>query len=701
MSRYRFRAIILAGAIGVLAISVAPARSQEQEPAADANAEKVEAVAPTKSADPKAAKTTKKLDIPVDELKLLVKPLTLEQLQVEVAGWMLALQNKAQEISEAEVTIKRENLAIAKQKEGADALEKAKQSLEEAEKIQKGATPGSPQYQEAAKKVEEAQENLKKAQEAVEEAKKTNADLNKDATAREALEKAQKTGHLDTAKQTLEQTKTDRDKMRAGSLAYQDTSKKIEKLEAAIKEFEDAQEAQTGAKQDSPEYKKATEQLEKADAALEKLLKELGVNQTDKTTQSSQDLSKAIAVLENTEIKNNPEEKVAGLPGVVNNEQKLQQKEQQLEKAKEQLEKSAQAEAEAKNQLVIAVTELQGQQTAIIDRLNVVLDELQRKGGDPKPYRQYIQAVSTVEVDAQDTEGLGLRLISWTQSSEGGLRWASNIGKFFGIMIASVIVSQILGMVLNQILFRVGGTSAIMRQFLVMLFKRGGVVVGFLLALTALEISLGPVLALVGGVSFVLAFALQSNLGNLASGLMIMVNKPFDVGDEVKIGSLWGWVDAITIANTRIKGFGGQIFTLPNNSVWNDTIENLSHDKTRKIMLSFRIEFDKNLQEVEALIVDILKSHPKVLADPAPSTFVWQIEEYYISLLAGAWTNKEEYWDVYADVIRMIQKRFNEEGINLAAIPKTIEIEQQYHETNGKISHLPAEISPQTTSVQN
>ncbi|MFB2938512.1 mechanosensitive ion channel domain-containing protein [Aerosakkonemataceae cyanobacterium BLCC-F154] len=702
MGRYRVRAIILAGAISVFAVWVAPVRSQEQEPAAEANAEQVEAVTPAKPADPKAAKTTKELDIPVDELKLLVKPLTLEQLQVEAAGWMLALQNKAQEISEAEVTIKRQNLAIAKQKEGADALEKAKQALEEAQTVQKGATPGSPQYQEAAKKVEEAQENLKKAQEAVEEAKKTKADLNKDATAREALEKAQKTGNLDTAKQTLEQTKADQDKMRAGSLAYQDASKKIEKLEAAIKEFEDAQEAQKGAKEDSPEYKKATEQLEKADAAIEKLLKEFGVNQTDKTKQSSQDLNKATAALENTEIENNSAEKVAGLPGVVNNEQQLQQKEQQLEKTQEKLEKSAEIEAEAKNQLVTTVTELQGQQTALIDRLNVVLDELEKKGGDPKPYRQYIQAISTVEVDTKDTEGLGLRLVSWAQSSEGGLRWAGNIGKFFGIMIASVIISQILGMMLNQILFRFGNTSAIMRQFLVMLVKRGGVVVGFLLALTALEVSLGPVLALLGGVSFVLAFALQSNLGNLASGLMIMVNKPFDVGDEVKIGSLWGWVDAITIANTRIKGFGGQIFTLPNNSVWNDTIENLSHDKNRKIMLSFRVGFDENLQEVEALIVETLKSHPKVLADPAPSTFVWQIEDYYISIFAGGWTKKDDFWETYADIIRLIQKRFNEEGINLAAIPKAIEIQQEYHETNGKTHHLPAaaEIPPQPANVE-
>ncbi|MFB2896851.1 mechanosensitive ion channel domain-containing protein [Aerosakkonemataceae cyanobacterium BLCC-F50] len=702
MWRYRVRAIMLVGAIGAFAVWVTPVRSQEQqEPAPDAKTEKVEPAKSAKPPDPKAATTIKQLDIPVDELKLLVKPLTLDELQNEAAAWMQALQDKAKEISQAEVTIKRQNLAIAKQKEGAEALATAKKALEEAQKAQQGATVGSPQYQESTKKVEEAQENLKKAQKAVDEAQTTKAELKKDETAQEALEKAKKTGNLDTAKQTLDRTKADRDKLTAGSLAYQDATKKIEKLEAAIKKVEDAQEAQKGAKLDSPEYKKATEQLDKADEALKKLLQELGVSKGDKTEQSSQNLNNATATLEKTEIKNNPEEKVAGVPGVVNNEQKLQEKKQEVERTTQQLEKSADAESEAKNQLVTTVTELQGQQTALIDRLNAVLDELEKKGGDVKSYRQYIKAVSTVEVDTKDTEGLGLRLISWAQSSEGGLRWAGNFGKFTGIILASIVVSQILGALLNQILSRFGGTSAIMRQFIVMLVKRGGVVVGFLLALTALEVSLGPVLALVGGVSFVLAFALQSNLGNLASGLMIMAYKPFDVGDEIKVGELWGWVEAITLANTKIKGFSGQIFTIPNNNIWNDTIENLSHDKNRKIMLSFRVAFDEDLKKVEQLLIDTFKSHPKVLTNPAPSTFVWQIEEYYISLFAGGWTKKDDFWDTYADIIRLIQKRFNEEGIELAAIPKAIEIGVEMNELNGKNYNFPTEIAPQQVTVEN
>lgn len=152
MRRYKVRAIVLTAVVFVFAVSVSPVRSQEQDKAQDAKAEKVEEVQPAKPADPKAATTTEALNIPVDELKVLLKPLTLEELRNEAAAWMLVLQKKAHEISEAEVTIKRENQAISQQQEGADTLVQAKLALEAAEQAQKGAAPVSPQYQELEKK---------------------------------------------------------------------------------------------------------------------------------------------------------------------------------------------------------------------------------------------------------------------------------------------------------------------------------------------------------------------------------------------------------------------------------------------------------------------------------------------------------------------------------------------------------------------
>jgi small conductance mechanosensitive channel len=207
-----------------------------------------------------------------------------------------------------------------------------------------------------------------------------------------------------------------------------------------------------------------------------------------------------------------------------------------------------------------------------------------------------------------------------------------------------------------------------LREFVVMLVKRGGVVLGVLIALTALEVSLGPVLTVLGGASFILAFALQSNLGNLASGLMIMFYKPFDVGDEVKVAGYWAYVDSITLANTKLKGFDGSLINLPNNTVWGSEIINYTYTEVREQMIPLYISFEQDIEQVGKMWMEITSSHPKVLDDPAPTWFPWNSHyESFICVGLSAWTKTEDYWSVYTDLLKKLQQRIRELEIELTA----------------------------------
>ena len=699
--------IITAGIICAFGVGWSPVRAQEAGTDEAPVEEVQEEEAAPAAADPEAAITTENIDIPVDELQLLVKPLTLAELENEAAGWMQVLQAKAQEISQAEIAIKRQNVSIGEQQTAASELDKAKEALKAAEEAQAKAEPGTPEYEEVTKKVEEAKEKLKTAQDSIKTAAEAQKDLKQNDTLQDALKKAEKTGELDAAKETLDKAEKEREELDPGSAEYKNATEKIDKLKEAIAALEKAEEAKKGAAPDSPELKQAEQDLEKAQEELKNAREAIdGVDpkEKDATEQSSNTIDKAAALLENTEIEADAEEKVAGPTDVVDTEDNLGEKQKQLEKTSDKLEKSAEKQTELKKELVATVTELQSQQTAIIDRFKVVLDELERKGGKGDAYRKYIEAISTIQLDVKDTDALGVRLVSWFKSDEGGMRWAGNIGKFLGILIATIIASQLLALATLQFLLKYGDESKALRDFIVISIKRGGIVLGVMLALTALEVSLGPILALVGGISFVLAFALQSNLGNFASGLTLMLTNPFDVGDEVKVAGLWGWVDSITLAHTKIKGFGGQTLTLPNNLVWSGIIENLTIGENRKIQLSFRVAFDEDLAKVQEVIVDTIKSHPKVLKEPAPSTFVWAVEDFYISIFAGGWAKKEEFWAVYSEVVTMIKESFDKEGIKLAAIP-TQNINLQESTTNGKMPHLHSEkpvkqVSEKTSSSQ-
>lgn len=330
-----------------------------------------------------------------------------------------------------------------------------------------------------------------------------------------------------------------------------------------------------------------------------------------------------------------------------------------------------------KEQDVIESTQLQTEQTTLVSRLSTVLDSLEAKGGDPTLYRQYSDTVSGLEFNITDTEGLGLRFTTWLQSEEGGIKWGLNLLKFGGILIATSVIAPRAGKVADKALVRLDNVSTLFRGFIVMMVKRSVLLVGGLLALASIGVNLGPILAVVGGASFVLAFALQSNLGNFASGLMLLISKPFDVGDEVKVSGYWAYVDSISLANTKLKDFGGNIITLPNNTVWGGDIINYTHTDIRKLSLGINIKFRQDVDQIQKIWFDIASSHPNVLKDPGPGIFPWNATyDYHIWVGLTAWAKTDDYWGVYVDALKSLQQQLTAHNIELAAPVQEIKLDE-------------------------
>ncbi|WP_133512779.1 mechanosensitive ion channel family protein [Candidatus Thiosymbion oneisti] len=631
MSYYRIRTVVLAGVVCAFVAWSFPVQSQQPQDDKDGALQQPATHAPAQAdadtSSPPKAITAEDPTIPVDELKLLVQPLTVAELKAEAAAWLKLVKAKVQEISNTEIAIKRKNRHLAQEKEATKALEDAKATLAKAQAAQQATTPGSPEAEMAAEKVEAAKDALKKAQAAIAEAAETKKELGKDESLKEIVEEAEK------------------DVEEGGKTAAEKEEEKKEKQE----------------------NQKDTVTLSEPDPAVTEEPEQTG-------EKIAQDIDQAAAEIET---------------GGADSQAQLKEKEQQLGKMVKKLEESTEAEQEVKTQLVVNVTTLQSERTGLVDRLKVILDEMEAKGGDPATYRSYIQAVSGVELDITDTQGLGVRLLSWLQSEEGGLRWAINIGKFFGIVLISIVVAHIIGAIVSGTMKKIGGTSLLLRKFVVMLIKRGGAVLGVVIGLTALEVSIGPLFAVIGGVGFVLAFALQSNLGNLASGLMLMLNKPFDVGDEVKIGDHWAYVESISLANTRLKAFNGSIVSLPNNTVWGSEITNYTHSDIRRLTFYIHIKFEQDMDQVYDMWMELASSHPKVLDDPAPGWAPGNPHyESYINVGLSAWSKTDEYWTVHVELLKMLQKRILESGIELTAPVQAIRL-QSTSNPNGKMLNLP------------
>ena len=191
------------------------------------------------------------------------------------------------------------------------------------------------------------------------------------------------------------------------------------------------------------------------------------------------------------------------------------------------------------------------------------------------------------------------------------------------------------------------------------------IAIGFLVALTTLEVNVGPLLAVIGAAGFVVAFALQDSLGNFASGILILLFRPFDVGDMVEIGGIQGQVKSVNLLSVQISTPDNQMVIVPNNSVWGSSIINITGSATRRIDLIFGISYDDDIDKAQHIMEEIVSNHELVLKDPEAVIQVHELADSSVNFVCRPWVKTEDYWNVYWDVTRAVKQRFDREGISI------------------------------------
>ena len=233
------------------------------------------------------------------------------------------------------------------------------------------------------------------------------------------------------------------------------------------------------------------------------------------------------------------------------------------------------AQGDEKSKLIDAAAKMREERTALIDRLNVVLEELKLKGGAVADYETYINAVSGIKVQVTDAGGAWMTIIAWLKSGEGGIRYGKNILLFISTLIAFRILASISGKITNRTMLSFKNVSHLLRDFTVNTVSKIVFFVGFVMALSMLEINIGPFLAAMGAAGFVIGFALQGTLSNFAAGVMILLYRPYDLNDKVTVAGTTGVVTSMTLVSTMLKNTDGHSVIIPNSAIWGGTITNL------------------------------------------------------------------------------------------------------------------------------
>jgi small conductance mechanosensitive channel len=319
------------------------------------------------------------------------------------------------------------------------------------------------------------------------------------------------------------------------------------------------------------------------------------------------------------------------------------------------------------------MTELREERTELLDGLNAVVVALETKTSPDdadtqakiRDYRLYASAVRGIELDLTDAGASWLAIKGWLTSEEGGLRWAINLVKFVGILVVAWFVSGIFRGMIHRALRRVPGTSALLEDFLVRSTRWVVMAVGIIMALAALEVSIGPLLAALGAAGFILAFALQDSLSNFASGMMILLFRPFDTGDVVDAGGVSGTVESLNLVSTTIKTFDNKQMIVPNNKIWGDVITNASGVQERRVDMEFGIGYDDDIDRAQAILEEIVGNHPKVLPEPGPTIKLSALADSSVNFIVRPWAKTGDYWAVFWDVTREVKRRFDAEGIGI------------------------------------
>ena len=334
------------------------------------------------------------------------------------------------------------------------------------------------------------------------------------------------------------------------------------------------------------------------------------------------------------------------------------------------------AEGDQKTKLLESVNKLKEEQTALTDRLKVAVEELGSKGGKVEEYEVYIKAISGVEVDVSDASATWTVVKGWLISAEGGLRWAKNILFFLIILVLSWLLSKIISKAIQKAISNVKSASELLKDFIVNITRKVIFLVGFVIALSMLEVNIGPLLAAIGAAGFIMGFALQGTLSNFASGIMILIYRPYDVGDLVDVAGTFGKVDAMTIVSTTLRKPDNQKVVVPNNMIWGDIITNITGTSKRRVDLVFGIGYSDDIAKAQKIMEDILVNHDSVLKDPEPVVKVHELADSSVNFVVRPWVETDNYWDVYWDITRTVKERFDAEGVSIPFPQRDVHVHQ-------------------------
>nr|WP_235868880.1 mechanosensitive ion channel family protein [Vibrio superstes] len=304
-----------------------------------------------------------------------------------------------------------------------------------------------------------------------------------------------------------------------------------------------------------------------------------------------------------------------------------------------------------------------------LSTLITVADQLDIDTSEHK--RLLFEVTGSITQDLLDGKVILTILSHWSTSA---LEWFSttapqHLFQLF-IFVLLIFITRIVVKLVRQVIKKTVSTknlniSHLMQDFFIGISGNIVWIIGIMIALSQLGLNLAPVLTGFGIAGVIIGFALQDTLSNFAAGMMLLIYRPFDVGDFVFAGGVDGKVSHMSLVNTTIKTFDNQIIIIPNGKIWGDVIKNVTHERLRRVDMVFGIGYADDLLKAERILTEIVASHPATLKTPEPNIRVHTLNTSSVDFIVRPWVKTDDYWDVYWDITKEVKLTFDREGISI------------------------------------
>ncbi|MFW8600641.1 mechanosensitive ion channel domain-containing protein [Desulfobacterota bacterium M19] len=225
-------------------------------------------------------------------------------------------------------------------------------------------------------------------------------------------------------------------------------------------------------------------------------------------------------------------------------------------------------------------------------------------------------------------------------------------------------IAKLVRRVLDHIMTR-RNVDPTLRGFINHLVYMGLLAFVIIAAFGKLGIQTASFVAVLGAAGLAVGLALQGSLANFAAGVLLIIFKPYRVGDFIEGGGASGTVEEVQLFSTQLKTVDNKTIIIPNSKISSDNIVNYSAKPTRRVDMTFGVGYNDDIEQVKAIISGILAQDKRILPEPAPQIAVSELADSSVNFIVRPWVKSSDHWPVYFDITEAVKKKFDIEGISI------------------------------------